>query len=127
MKTLAANINNTIPGVAFNDLYLDGDGNIVLSFDIQAVEEACAQAAQTILGEVIYNTAEGIPYFETLWVGVPNTPQFEAALRSAFLNVPNVVEVVSLLTSQENNTLTYNAVIRTTFGSTAITGVIING
>jgi hypothetical protein len=127
MKTLAANINNTIPGAAFNDLYLDGDGSIVMSFDIQAVKEACAQAAQTILGEVIYNTSEGIPYFETLWVGVPNTPQFEAALRSAFLNVPNVTEVVSLLTSQENNTLTYNAVIRTTFGSTAITGVIING
>lgn len=127
MRTLAANINNSIPGVAFNDLYLDGDGNIVMSFDIKAVEEACAQAAQTLLGEVIYNIAQGIPYFQTLWIGVPNTPQFEAALRTAFLNVPNVVEVVSLLTTQDNNTLNYSAVIRTTFGSTGITGVIING
>lgn len=126
MKTFGANVNGNIPGVAFNDLYLDGDGNLVISFDIQAVLEGCAQAAQTILGEMVYDTSQGIPYFETVWAGVPNIQQYEAALRSAFLNVPNVVEVVSLVTNQVNHTINYSAVIRTTFGSTGLTGVIIN-
>jgi hypothetical protein len=124
MQTLSANVNNNIEDIAFNDLFLNNEGNISVSFDIQAVLESCAQAAQTILGELVFNTEQGIPYFQTVWIGVPNTQQFNAALRNAFLNVPNVVEVVSLITTQENNILSYNAIIRTTFGSTVVEGVI---
>lgn len=136
MLTLSANVNDDIPGVASNDIYLDGDGNISLSVDLQAVLQACSQAAQTLLGEMIYNTDQGIPYFQTLWVGVPNIQQFTGALRAAFLAVPNVVEVVTLFTSQVNNPnlpvnqsqsadiLTYTAVIRTIYGSAGLTGTI---
>jgi hypothetical protein len=124
MLTLAANVNNNIPGVGANDLYLDADDNITLSFDLQAVLEACSQAAKTILGEMIFNINQGIPYFETVWIGVPNIQQFSAALRAAFLTVPNVIEVISLITSQENNTLTYSAIIRTTFGAGNVIGSV---
>lgn len=126
MQTLAANVNDNITGVAFNDLYLDGDGNIAMSFDIQAALEACAQAAQTLLGEIVLDTTQGIPYFQTIWAGVPNVAQYNAALRNALLGVPNVLEVVSLITSQDANTLNYSAVIRTSFGTSGFTGVINN-
>lgn len=122
MKTLSANVNNNIPGVAYDDLYLDSNNNISVSYDLEAVLEGCAQAAQTVLGEIIFNVNQGIPFFETVWIGVPNIQQYTAALRVAFLNVPNVVEVVSLMTSQVNNELTYTAVIRTAFGSGGISG-----
>lgn len=121
-QTLSANVNSTIPNVAFNDIYLDSDGNISLSFDLQAVLQACAQAAQTILGEMVFNVNQGIPYFQTLWIGVPNTQQFNAALRVAFLSVTGVIEVVSLITSQDGNTFSYTAVIRTIYGSGGING-----
>jgi hypothetical protein len=124
MQTLSANVNSNIPNVAFNDLYLDVNGNISLSFDIQAALQACAQAAQTLLGEMVFNINQGIPYFQTLWVGVPNIQQFTAALRMAFLAVPNVVEVISLVTSQQNDNLTYSAIIRTSFGSGTIANTI---
>lgn len=124
MITLSANVNTNIPNVSFNDLYLDNDGNISLSYDLQAVLQACAQSAQTLLGEMIFNTNQGIPYFQVLWVGVPNIQQFTAALRAAFLAVPNVIEIVSLITSQESNNLLYSAVIRTNFGSGAIANTI---
>jgi hypothetical protein len=127
MQSFSANVNNTIPGVAFNDIYLDANGNLAIVFDIQAVLQACAQAAQTLLGELIYNIDIGIPYFQTLWIGTPNIQQFNAALRAAFLAVPNVVQVVSLMTSQQNNALMYTAVIQTTYGSAPLTGVITNG
>ena len=32
MQTLSTNVNNNIPGIAFNDLYLDDDNNIVGKF-----------------------------------------------------------------------------------------------
>lgn len=122
MKTLSANVNNNIANVAYDDIYLDKLGNISVSFDLQATLEGCAQAAQTVLGEIIFNQNQGIPFFQTVWIGVPNVQQYTAALRIAFLNVPNVVEVVSLLTSQVDNELTYTAVIRTVFGSGGISG-----
>lgn len=127
MLTLSANVNNNLPNVSPNDIYLDADGNISLSFDIQAVLQACAQAAKTILGEMVFNVNQGIPYFQTVWIGVPNIQQFTAALRAAFLTVPNVVEVISLITSQENDILTYSAIIRTSYGSGGVTGVITGG
>jgi hypothetical protein len=122
MQTLSANVNNNIPGVAYDDIYLDSNHNISISRDIEAVLEACAQAAQTVLGEIIFDVNQGIPFFQVVWIGVPNIQQYTAALRVAFLNVPNVVEVVSLITSQIDNNLTYTAVIRTVFGSGGISG-----
>lgn len=129
-QTLSANVqstqvNSATLGVAFMDLYLTPDGNIAMAYDLQAVLQACAEAAQTILGEMVFNVNAGIPYFQTVWVGVPNVAQFTAALRTAFLAVGGgglVVEVVSLITSQVGSVLTYNAIIRTIYGTGPIVG-----
>lgn len=127
--TIAANVNNDITGVAFNDIYLDSKNNIAMATDLQAVLEECVQAARTLLGECVLNTNIGIPYEQVIWVGVPNIEQFTAALRSAFLGVSGVLEVISLTVSQQSNTLnpsqsadmlTFNAIINTIYG----TGVI---
>lgn len=121
-QTLSSNVNSSIPGVAFMDLYLNPYGNISVSYNLQAVLEECAQAAQTRLGELIYNTNVGIPYEQILWVGAPNIEQFNAALRVAFLSIDQVTDVISLTMSQSNNTLTYTAVINTTFGTGVVNG-----
>jgi hypothetical protein len=75
-----------------------------------------------VQGEIIFDINQGIPFFQTVWNGVPNYQQYTAALRLAFLNVPGVVEVVSLMTEQVNNELRYTAVIRTIYGSGGING-----
>lgn len=126
-QTLSCNVNNVSSLGANNDIYLNEQGNISMSYDIEAVLQQCAQVAKTLLGEMVFNTDLGIPYFETVWVGVPNISQFNAALRSSFLNVDGVLEVISLLTSQgedgsPSDRLTYTAVIRTTFGTGAVNG-----
>lgn len=121
-QTIASNVNNDIPGVAPNDIYLDAQGNIAMSFDLQAVLEECAQVAKTLLGELVFNTDLGIPFFETVWDGVPNIPQYTASLRSSILSVNGVIEIVSLLTTVESDTLNYTAVIRTIYGTGAISG-----
>lgn len=129
-QTIAANINNNIAGVAPGDIYLDAQGNIAVVYNQDAVLQACAQAAQTVLGEMIYNTTDGIPFFEAVWVGVPNIQQYAASLRSAFLNVGGgglVTEVVSLIPSQNGNVLYYSAIIRTIYGTGTLTGNTSNG
>jgi|SRR5271155_4158409 len=100
-----------------NDIYLDPLGNLALVYDLTAITQECQQAAKTLLGEMVYNVNQGIPYFQALWIGVPNVGQFTGALRRAFLAVGGVVEVVSLITSQSGNAFSYTAVIRTIYGN----------
>ena len=125
-QTLSSNVNSDIQGVAQNDIYLDDSGNIAMSFDLQAVLQECSQVARTILGEMIFNTDLGLPYFQVLWIGVPNVPQFIATLRRSFLNVDGVLEVVSLTTSQggtqPSDTFIYTAIIRTIYGTGVVNG-----
>jgi hypothetical protein len=124
--TLAANVNGTISGVAYNDLYLDSMGNIAVSRDQQALLEECSQATKTQLGEMVLNTDIGIPYANTLWLGVPNEQQFISAITNALLSVQGVLEVVSLITSQGGtlaaDNYNFNAVIRTIYGTGVLNG-----
>lgn len=114
VQTLAINENN--------DIYIDVAGNLARAYDITAVLQLCEHVAKTRLGELVLNTDQGIPYFETVWNGTPNFQQFEAALTTAFLGVEGVTSVVSLVVSQSNNILNYIAVIETIFGSGTING-----
>ncbi len=114
--TLSCNVNNNLAGVMDNDIYLDSVGNISVSTSIEAILENCAQAAKTRLGEEVLHTDQGIPYFTTVFIGVPNLEQTQAAFRAAWLAVAGVIEVISLVLTQQDNTLLYSAIIRTTEG-----------
>jgi len=114
--TLSCNVNNNLLGVSDNDIYLNSSGNISVTTGIDAILENCAQAAKTRLGDEILHTEQGIPFFTAVFVGVPNLQQAQAAFRAAWLAVSGVIEVVSLLFNQVDNTLFYSAIIRTTEG-----------
>lgn len=105
-----------------NDIYIGPDGNLVLISGINAILQACEQAAKTQLGEMVLETNQGIPNFQTVWVGTPNLQQWEAALRLALQNVPGVIGIKSIAFSTQNGVLSYNAVIETDEGIGAING-----
>jgi hypothetical protein len=113
-QTLAVNENN--------DLYLSIDGNIAMVYDLTAVLQICAHVVKVRLGEVVLNTDQGLPFFETVWNGSPNLIQFEAAARATLLGVTGVVEVVSFDMSIVDSSLVYVAVIRTIYGTGTING-----
>lgn len=118
-QTFAVNQNN--------DMYLDQNGNIAMISGQDAVMQACQQAAQTLLGEMVLLTSDGIPYFQVVFNGVPNLQQLNASLRTAFLGVTGVTQVQSLDISQtgaNGQSLSYTAVIATIYGSSQISGVI---
>lgn len=113
-----------------HDLYIDAQGNMAIATDQQAVLQACQQAALTLLGEMVLNTDQGIPYMTAVWVGVPNLGLFEGALRASWLAVPGVTgipqlttaygEVVIPNTTITTNAVSYSATIDTIFGTGTI-------
>lgn len=127
VQTLACNVNNNIPGVDPFDIYLDANGGLATASGQQYALEACVQAANTLLGECVLNTDIGIPYFQSVWTGSPNIQLFESKLRAAFLGIGGgkiVTEIVSLTTSLQKDVLTYQAIIKTIYGASTLTGVI---
>ncbi len=105
-----------------NDLFLDPNGNIAILRDINAVAGACETISRAQLGEMIFQTTQGIPNFQALWVGVPNYKLWQSYLRTALLNVNGVKSVDNIEMQLVNNVLSYTANITTIFGTTVING-----
>jgi len=107
---------------AKNDLYIGASGSLALSSGLAAVMQACQQAAQTQLGEMIYATDQGLPNFAAVWNGAPNLAQFEAYLRRMLGQVDGVTAVIDATVSVANNVLSYTATIQTIYGRGVING-----
>lgn len=113
-KTLVTDTNN--------DLYRGADGNLVVADSLQAVLAACATASKAQLGEMILATGQGIPNFQTIWVGSPNYALFQSYLRNTLLGVDGVLEVKSITMTASNNVLNYTATIETKYGTAVLNG-----
>lgn len=113
MKSFGVNANN--------DMYIGPDGNLVISTGLQAVLEVCAQKTKTILGELVLNVDQGIPYFQSVFSGTQNLQQFAAYLRSTILVVPGVTGINSLNFSKVGDTLIYVIEINTIYGNGTVT------
>lgn len=107
---------------ALNDIYIGADGNLAIAMGEQAVLQACATAAKAQLGEMVLAINNGIPNFQTVWVGAPNLAIFQSYLRRTLQNVEGVIEVTELTTSVDGGVLSYTATIRTIYGLAAING-----
>jgi hypothetical protein len=107
-----------------NDLVLNAAGSLVMLSGIDAVSAACNTAAQTQLGECVLNTAQGLPNFQAIWVGVPDYQIWQSYLEGTLLNVPGVASVQSTTITQNNGVLNYVAVIKSIYGPTTIQGSI---
>jgi hypothetical protein len=108
---------------ANNDLVIGSDDRLRIATDLEAVLQNCEHAAKTILNEMVLAQGEGIPYFEAVWVGVPNLAVWEASFRARVLAVADVLSIDALTLGREGETLTYRATITTVYG----TGEIANG
>lgn len=105
-----------------NDIYLDNNGNLAISTGLTALIEICKQYMQTILGELVLNVNTGIPYFQSVFTGVPNIQQFVAAGRASLLSVEGVQQVVSFDVQMNDKVLSYTATIQTIYGQGVVNG-----
>ena len=81
------------------DLVLDSAGNIALAAVPYARAQDVASAIKTFLGEVYYNTALGINYFQQVLGQLPPSSLLIQLMINAALTVPGVVSAQCLITS----------------------------
>lgn len=107
-----------------NDLQINAAGSLVMLSGVDAVAAACNTAAQTQLGECVLNTAQGLPNFQSLWVGTPDYAIWQSYLEGTLLNVPGVASVQSVVLTQKNGILSYTAEINSIYGPVTVAGSI---
>lgn len=112
---------------ANNDLYLGPDNNLVLLTGLSAVVQAVTNACLVQLGECVLEQDEGLPNFQTVWVGTPDYAFWQSYLQDTILAVDGVTAVNSISINPQNNTLNYTANISTEYGVTNVSGSISNG
>ena len=105
-----------------NDWFLGEDKHLAISRDLQAVLEQCEHVAKVVVGELVFAIDRGVLGFEEggTFGNSPDLLLFDSRARTAWLGVPDVIEVVSLDANIVNNELQYQATIKTTFGTDTI-------
>lgn len=106
------------------DLFIGSNNQLVVLTGIEAIAQACKSAIEAQRGEMQFATQDGIPTEQTIWNGIPNQQQFQFFCRESLLKVDGVTAVVVFDTEIQDNTLIYEATIRTTFGEVPINGSV---
>lgn len=114
MRTISTDLNN--------DIFVGADGNLSMSYDIQAASETAKHFAATLRTEMIHEYDLGIPFFIAAFGANPSIPQFEAATKQRIRETPEVIGIRSFETVQTGDVLSYTAVIETTYGAVNING-----
>lgn len=99
------------------DLVLDSAGNIAVASPPYSIAQDIASAVRLFLGELIYDTEKGIPYFEEILGQAPPQSLLTGYIEAAALTVPGVASAICLITSSENRTV--NGIIQFTDDSGA--------
>lgn len=104
-----------------NDMVLDSLGNFAFVDGLEAIQQNCVTAMKAQLGEMVYAYDEGVPTMATVWDNF-DPAQFEAAARQVLLSVVGVAGIRSFNVVQEDDVVTYSAVIISDVGETTVTG-----
>lgn len=81
------------------DLVLDASGNIAMASPPYALAQDVASAVRTFLGEVYYDTTQGIPYFAEVLGHLPPAALLTQLISDQALTVPGVVSAQTTITS----------------------------
>jgi len=87
------------------DLVLDAQGNIAVADEPYAIAQDVASAVRVFLGEVWFDTAQGVPYFTEV-LGAPlNLSVLKSRIETTALTVPQVARARCLVATIEGRTL----------------------
>jgi hypothetical protein len=81
------------------DLVLDSSGNIALADPPYAVAQDVASAIKLFLGELWFDTTQGVPYWTEILGQPPSWSQLAQYMSQAALTVPGVVAANTIITS----------------------------
>jgi hypothetical protein len=87
------------------DLTVDASGNIAVASDPYALAQNAATACRTFLGEVWYNQATGVPYWQDILGHFPALSIVKADLVAAAETVAGVASAQAFITGVVNRQL----------------------
>lgn len=73
------------------DLVLDASGNIAVASPPYSLAQDVGSAVRTFLGEVYYDTTQGIPYFQQVLGKLPPAAMLTQLITNQALTVPGVI------------------------------------
>lgn len=104
------------------DLVLDVYGNIAVATDPYSLAQDAASAIRLFLGELWFDTTQGVPYFTAILGKSPPLALVRARLEAAALTVPGVKTAKCIIAAFEGRVLRGQVQITTTTGRTATAG-----
>lgn len=84
------------------DLILGADGNIAMATDPYSLVQDVASAIRLFIGELWYDTTQGIPYFENILGHRPSLQYVKIQVEKAALTVPTIVLAKCTITTFDN-------------------------
>lgn len=104
------------------DCVLDASGNWALASEPYALAQDAASEIRTFRGEVYYDTAKGVPYWQEILGYNPPAQVMRTLFVKAALTVPGVVSVICYLRALANRQITGQVQITDATGATATAG-----
>lgn len=105
MNTLALSPLSSNPEKPGWDLTIDSNGNIAMLTGIAAILQDVASSVRLFLGELWYDTSQGVPYFTQILGKLPPSQLLQSQLVGAAMSVPGVTAVVCTFSRFEQRTL----------------------
>ena len=102
------------------DLALDSNGSIAMATNPYSLAQDAASAIKTFIGEVYYDTTQGVPYWQEILGTPPSLPIIIAQLQQAALTVPEVVAAQVFITGFNNRQLSGQVQITNETGVIAV-------
>lgn len=102
------------------DLLIDASGNIAVASNPYSLAQDAASAIRTFLGELFYDTTQGVPYFQTILGQTPPLSYIKSKLVAAALTVPEVTAAQCFISSIKGRTISGQIQITTASGQTAV-------
>jgi hypothetical protein len=84
------------------DLVLNAQGNIAMASDPYSLVQDVSSAIRLFIGELWYDTTQGIPYFENILGHRPSLQYVRIQIVKAALTVPTIVSAKCTITAFEN-------------------------
>lgn len=104
------------------DLCLDASGNLAVASVPYATAQDVASACRTFLGEVWYDTTDGVPYLTDILGNFPSLSVVKADLVAAANTVPGVFNPVVYITGFANRVVTGQVQFTDASGTTQVAG-----
>lgn len=86
------------------DLTLDASGNLAVVGRPYETAQDVASAVRLFLGELWYDTTQGVPYFEAILGQLPSLQFMKVKFIAAGITVPNVAKIACFLTGPDRQT-----------------------